>query len=93
MGFTIITTPFWTAYTDAFHKNDFAWIKRITKKLTIIWGLSIFAVIGMLIFSDVFYKLWIGNQIKIPFLLSAYMAVWVLISAWTSIFGNLINVI
>lgn len=91
MGFTIITTPFWTAYTDAFHKNDFAWIKRITRKLTIIWGLSIFGVIGMLIFSDVFYKLWIGDQIKIPFLLSASMAVWVLISAWTSIFGNFLS--
>lgn len=91
MGFTIITTPFWTAYTDAFYKNDFVWIKRITRKLTIIWGLSIFGVIGMLIFSDVFYKLWIGDQIKIPFLLSASMAVWVLISAWTSIFGNFLS--
>jgi O-antigen/teichoic acid export membrane protein len=91
MGFTIITTPFWTAYTDAYHKKDFVWIKRITRKLCLIWGLSIFGVLGMLIFSNVFYRLWIGDQIKIPFLLSASMAVWVLISSWTSIFGNFLS--
>lgn len=91
MGFTIITAPFWTAYTDAYHKKDFVWIKRITRKLTVIWGLSIFGVIAMLIFSDVFYKLWIGDQIKIPFILSASMAAWVLISSWTSIFGNFLS--
>jgi O-antigen/teichoic acid export membrane protein/glycosyltransferase involved in cell wall biosynthesis len=91
MGFTIITTPFWSAYTDAYHKKDFAWIKRITRKLTLIWGLSILGVIGMLIFSNLFYEIWIGNQIKIPFLLSTSMAIWVLIASWTSIFGNFLS--
>lgn len=91
MGFTIMTTPFWTAYTDAYHKKDFEWIKRITKKLAMIWVLSIFGVLLMLIFSDLFYELWIGKQIKIPFLLSASMAFWVLISSWTSIFGNFLS--
>jgi len=91
MGFTIITTPFWTAYTDAYHKKDFAWIKRITRKLTLIWGFSILGVIGMLIFSNLFYKIWIGDQIKIPILLSGSMAVWVLIASWTSIFGNFLS--
>lgn len=91
MGFTIITTPFWTAYTDAYHKQDFEWIKRITRKLSLIWVLSIFGVLGMLIFSNLFYKIWIGDQIKIPFLLSASMAVWVLIASWTSIFGNFLS--
>lgn len=91
MGFTIITTPFWSAYTDAYHKKDFAWIKRITRKLTLIWGLSILGVIGMLIFSNLFYEIWIGDQIKIPFLLSTSMAIWVLIASWTSIFGNFLS--
>ena len=91
MGFAIITTPFWTAYTDAYHKQDFDWIKRITKKLSMLWVLLVFIVIGMLLFAEIFYHMWIGNKVKIPFLLSASMGCWVLISTWTSIFGNFLS--
>lgn len=91
MGFTIITTPFWTAYTDAYHKQDFTWIKRTTKKLISLWMVLAFGVLIMLVFSNFFYKLWIGSKIKIPFILSATMACWVLIASWTSIFGNFLS--
>jgi O-antigen/teichoic acid export membrane protein len=91
MGFAIVTTPFWTAYTDAYHKQDFDWIRRITKKLAMFWVILAFGVIAMLLFADTFYGIWIGNKIKIPFLLSATMACWVLISSWTSLFGNFLS--
>jgi O-antigen/teichoic acid export membrane protein len=91
MGFTIITTPFWSAYTDAYHKKDFKWIKRITKKLSTVWLLLVGAVLFMLLFADFFYELWIGDKVKIPFILSLSMAAWILISTWTSIFGNFLS--
>lgn len=91
MAFAIITTPFWSAYTDAYHKEDFEWIKRITKKLTIFWLLLVFGVLVMLVCSGLFYNLWVGDTVKVPFLLSASMAVWVLISSWTTIFGNFLS--
>lgn len=91
MGFAIITTPFWTAYTDAYHKGDLAWIRRITSKLSLFWLLLVGAVIIMLIFSSLFYRLWVGSSIQVPFMLSFSMAVWVLISTWTSIFGNFLS--
>jgi len=91
MGFAIITTPFWTAYTDAYHKNDFDWIKRTTKKLIKFWIILACGVVLMLIFSNFFYKIWIGSKIKIPFILSAAMACWVLIASWTSLFGNFLS--
>jgi len=91
MGFTIITTPFWTAYTDAYHKQDYDWIKRITKKLTLFWTLLLLLVIMMIFCSSLFYKIWIGDKIKIPFILSISMGVWVLISSWITIFGNFLS--
>ena len=91
MGFAIITTPFWTAYTDAYHKHDFTWIKRITRKLTLFWILLVFLVILMIFCSNFFYKIWVGDTIKIPVILSISMGIWVLISTWTSIFGNFLS--
>lgn len=91
MGFAIITTPFWTAYTDAYHKHDYEWIKRITRKLQLFWGALVFAVIIMIFCADFFYEIWVGDKVKIPFILSLSMGVWVLISTWTSIFGNFLS--
>jgi O-antigen/teichoic acid export membrane protein len=91
MLFTIITTPFWSAYTDAYHKNDFEWIKRITRKLSRFWFLLLAMALFMLLFSGIFYRLWIGERVHVPFLLSLCMALWVLISAWTTIYGNFLS--
>jgi O-antigen/teichoic acid export membrane protein len=91
MGFAIITTPFWTAYTDAYHKHDYEWIKRITRKLQLFWGALVFAVIIMIFCADFFYEIWVGDKVKIPFILSVSMGIWVLISTWTSIFGNFLS--
>ena len=91
MGFTIITTPFWTAYTDAYHKQDYDWIKRTTKKITMFWGLLFLLVIAMILCSNFFYEIWIGDEIKIPFILSVSMGTWVLISTWVTIFGNFLS--
>jgi O-antigen/teichoic acid export membrane protein len=91
MVFNIITSPFWSAYTDAYHKNDFEWIKRITQKLSKFWVLLFFLVIGMILVSNYFYTLWIGSAVKIPFILSVSMGVWVLISSWVTIFGNFLS--
>lgn len=91
MGFAIITTPFWSAYTDAYHKQDLKWIKRITKKLILLWYFLVAMVIIMLAVSDIFYKIWIGNKVNISFSLSLVMGIWVLISTWTSIFGNFLS--
>jgi O-antigen/teichoic acid export membrane protein len=91
MFFAIITTPFWSAYTDAYHKQDFTWIRRITRKLTRFWLLLVAVVIGMIAFADYFYRFWVGEKIHIPFLLSVSMGAWVLIATWTTIFGNFLS--
>lgn len=91
MFFGIITTPFWSAYTDAYHKRDFKWIRRITRKLAAFWLLMVVLVLVMLLCSGYFYHLWVGDKIQIPFVLSASMGVWVLIATWTTIFGNFLS--
>jgi len=32
VGFSLISAPLWSAYTEAHALNDMDWIKRITKK-------------------------------------------------------------
>ncbi len=91
MIFTIILTPFWSAFTDAFYKNDFKWIKSVIKNLILIWLLlTIFAII-MLSFSSAFYKIWIGQVVIIPFKLSLLICVFFIINTFSTIFTTFLN--
>ena len=45
----------------------------------------------MTLVADFAYALWVGPDVKIPLLLSASMAAYVLIVAWSTIFAYFIN--
>ncbi len=90
LGFTIVTTPFWAAYTDSYTRGDMDWIKRTNKRLIQIWGLMTIGGVFMLIISKWFYSMWVPT-VEVPFLLTALMFVFSVTKSWGSIFVVLIN--
>ena len=91
MIFTIVLTPFWSAFTEAFHKGDFMWIRNVMKKLTYFRLALIFVVILMITLANIAYRIWIGDKVKVPFLLSVLMAVFVIITLWNMVYIYFIN--
>ena len=90
MAFSIISVPFWSAYTEAFLKKDINWINATNKGLIKIWvGLSLFGLV-LLAGSDLFFSVWIP-QIEVPFFLSACMLFYVVVLSWGNIFVTFIN--
>jgi O-antigen/teichoic acid export membrane protein len=90
-AFLMIITPFWSAYTDAYTRGDTGWIIRTNKKLRQIWGWQVAAVVVMTLASPYVYRLWVGESVRIPWLLSMFMGAYVLIVAWSNIFAYFIN--
>lgn len=91
MGFAIVLTPMWSAYTDAYVKDDITWIRSTNRKLIQFWFLILASVIAMYFISDWFYKLWVGENILIPEILTIFMGLFILISTWNNIFVYFIN--
>ncbi|WP_299319572.1 MATE family efflux transporter [uncultured Maribacter sp.] len=91
MGLSLVLMPYWSAITDAYAKNDIEWIKRSMKNLIRLSLLSILAIIGLVVFSKLFYSLWIGNQIIIPISLSIYMAIYFSLKIFYAPFTHFIN--
>jgi O-antigen/teichoic acid export membrane protein len=89
--FTILLTPYWTAFTEAYHKNDFNWIKLSIKKLRIYWAISIVILVIMLLTANHIIKLWIGDAVKISFSLSLSICAYIAVSNWNAIFANFSN--
>jgi O-antigen/teichoic acid export membrane protein len=91
MGFGIFLTPFWSASTDAFFKNDIAWIKKATKKYLQIGFLLILFGVGMLLISDKVYEIWLKGKVEVDFKLSLWGLIFVSSFMFGSIFVNFLN--
>ncbi|TKT87656.1 lipopolysaccharide biosynthesis protein [Dyadobacter frigoris] len=79
MAFTIIMTPYWSAFTDAFAKKDFLWMKKSMTTLRKIWAfIAIIIVPLIVVISDYLFKIWLNDSVSIPFNLSIAMGLYVI---------------
>lgn len=91
MLFAIIVQPLWSAVTDAFHKDDFDWMRNTMKKMNRIWLLFSVGTLFMLIISPYFFKLWLGDKVYISFTLSFFWFLFVVIQSYNMIYTYFIN--
>lgn len=89
--FNVILAPFWSAFTDAYVKQEFDWIKNSIRKLILMWALLSVATLIMIVISDGVYKIWIGPDTDVPFILSLFTGLFVIIANWNNIFAYFIN--
>ncbi|RIV23419.1 hypothetical protein DYU11_10470 [Fibrisoma montanum] len=73
----IIITPYWSAFTDAYAKQDKVWIINTMRKLNQFTLLVLVSVVSLLFFANKAYGYWVGEKIYIPFLLSISFACYV----------------
>jgi O-antigen/teichoic acid export membrane protein len=94
MGFSVILTPFWAGFTDAWIKKDLSWIHRIIKNLLAFWLVFVLGLSLMVYFSDEAFTLWLGKQAgtskpdKMGFVLGA---IFTALCAWGNIFSFFLN--
>lgn len=91
MVFIIIITPFWSAFTDAYIQKDVAWMKNTLKKLESIWTLLAIGGVVLLVLSKYFFKLWVGDKVLVPFSVSAFLLLYVLIYSRFNLYLYLLN--
>jgi O-antigen/teichoic acid export membrane protein len=73
----IILVPFWAAYTDAYAKNDFDWMRKSLKKTRSIWLMLSGGAFLLLIVAPFVYKIWLHNQVQVPMSVSIAMFLYV----------------
>lgn len=91
MAYSIIMSPIWSAVTEAYVKDDFQWLKNVLKRLNSASAIFVVGILLMLVFSSMIYKIWVGDRIIIPFLLSAMMALYAMINVVISPYSQFLN--
>lgn len=88
--FSIISSPYWSATTDAYTKDDWLWIRKSVHKLNVVI-ITFIVILALMVFvSKYIYKIWVGGNILIPFELSLLMAVYVLVLIYGTCYSNMI---
>ena len=92
MVFVIFLAPFWSASTEAFVKNDIAWIKKGIKKYNQLNILLFFIGGIMLIFSHSIYDLWLGKgKVNISFYLSLWGFLYFMMTTFVATYVAFLN--
>lgn len=89
--FSILITPYWTAFNEAYFKKEISWIKISIKKLIKYFFVTLIISVFMIIVSSNFFNYWVGDGIKISLELSISLCFYIAIMNWSSIFSNFLN--
>ncbi len=77
LAFTILSTPYWSATTDAYEKGDMGWIIQSHRRMMkMTRGLQLLIIL-MAVVSPWFFNIWIGEETYIPVALTAVTALYV----------------
>jgi O-antigen/teichoic acid export membrane protein len=93
VGYQIIMAPLWSAFTEAYIKNDILWISKILKWLNLSL-IPLLALIGIVIaFYQPLLNVWlpVGKRITPPLFLVLALGLFVLISIWNNIYSYFLN--
>jgi len=88
---TLLVTPLWSAYTEAYVQRDILWIKQILLKLSLLMIPIIFAVALIIVFADQLIFLWIGEKLTYSKYLVIFMGIYTIINVWNNIFAYFLN--
>lgn len=89
--YSLISAPLWSAYNDAYHRNDIIWIKNTIKKQLRIYIIIICSIVMLSFLVKPIISIWIGKDLIIEQSLIIAMALFVMVVTWNSIFAMFIN--
>lgn len=91
MVFCIILGPLWPAFTDAYSKKDFNWMRRTYRRMTGVFGLHTAGVVVMVAVSPFVYKLWIHSTDIVPWFMSVSVGIYTIAMMWCSLQCSILN--
>ena len=91
IAYGILLAPFWSAFTEAYTNKDMLWIKKSMSTIQKIWLLVPLGLLIMILASDWFYRLWLGESVIIELGLTLSMALYAAVKTYNLLYITFIN--
>lgn len=90
MIFTILITPFWSAFAEANINGDYEWMRNTTKRLIrIVAGIALLGVL-MVVISPWFYNVWLQGSVTVPFTITVLVFGFHICNIWSTLWTQLL---
>jgi O-antigen/teichoic acid export membrane protein len=76
----IITATYWSAFTDAYVRQEFDWIRRTIRRMEYVTYFMMAMVVLSTVLATRFFHLWLGNSVQVPGSMQLIMCAYALIS-------------
>lgn len=91
MVFSILVGPLWSAYTDAYVKKDYVWMRNVYNKMFKILLCCIVGLSLLMIFYPFAFKLWLGNKVNVHLSMIICVSIYVFTTMWNMLNSSIIN--
>ena len=91
MLFSMLVQPLWSGYGDAYHRNDYEWIKKTFRFLHKLWFIMVGVLVLMIIVQKWVFHIWIGDKIDVDYQLSILFVFYYLFYMLNNIYNPFIN--
>lgn len=88
---TMMLLPLSAAITDAYVKEDYAWLKSCIKKVNKVSMLLTLLSFAILAISPIVFKYWIGDRLEISWTLRVTMSIYFILNIWTTPYSSFIS--
>ena len=88
---TMMLLPLSASITDAYVKEDYAWLKRVINQINKVSLLLTLLSIFVLVASPVVFKYWIGDKLEISWVLRMSMSIYFILNIWTTPYSSFIS--
>jgi len=90
MIFSILITPFWSAYAEANVNGDYKWMRNTTKRLIqLVSGIALLGMV-MVAISPWFYKIWLQGSVSVPFVITVLVFGFHICNIWSTLWTQLL---
>lgn len=91
LGYTIIITPLWSAYTEAWRLGRIEWVKQTMQNVRKIFFLFFAGSMLVVVISPWVFKVWIGEKADVPMIMALAVAIMVVLDMWIRIYDFFLN--
>lgn len=66
MMYMMVLVPYLSAFTEAYTKKEFGWIRSTLNKIQKIWLLASVVTISLIFLNKFFFHIWVGDKVTAP---------------------------
>lgn len=91
IGVSFVMVPLWPAFTEAYVKNDFQWMKNTMKFVNHLLLIVICSTVILALFSSNILDFWLGNSVVVSSSLVVLGAIYVILQSLNNVYGIFLN--